>query len=501
MSKKNIDNLFQEKLHDFREIPDEKVWVSISDSLDKKKSRKVIPIWWKLGGVAALLAVLFVSVNPFGEDSNIPPIISDTENLENNNLNEEEYKIRSADKSEKTIQIADTESIDTGEANMKKNQNSKVPVQVEKTNTANVISPNNKTVENSQLANVDTKKPDSDKTANGEVDNPLIADDINIYAETKAEIAKSNSEQDQKNLLENNSPEGNFEIAVLTKEEVADVAKEELENEISDEGQKKSIFDEIEKQNEAEEAIAESSKDKWSVGANVAPVYFSSFGEGSPIDPAFNSNTKSGELNMSYGLSVAYNVTDKLSIRTGVNKVDFGYDTNEVEFSPSLQGSLSSRLNNVNYSESAENVVVASKRQNSFAFADKSTDVIANDISRNGVIAQEFGYIEVPIELDYSIIENRFGVNFIGGVSTLFLTNNSVMINDTNETIELGEANNLNNVNFSTNIGFGLNYKFTQKIRLNVEPVFKYQLGTFSDISGSFRPFSVGVYSGLNYKF
>ncbi|MEL6916106.1 MAG: hypothetical protein AAFO99_00110 [Bacteroidota bacterium] len=66
MSKKKIDDLFHEKLKGFDEVPDEKVWKAIETSLDqRKKSRKVIPIWWKLGGVAALLTIVFYVINPF----------------------------------------------------------------------------------------------------------------------------------------------------------------------------------------------------------------------------------------------------------------------------------------------------------------------------------------------------------------------------------------------------------------------------------------------------
>ena len=363
-----------------------------------------------------------------------------------------------------------------------------------------VLKLNSTKIENSQLANISSEKPAQNKAAQKLAKKSRDANDILESSESLANSDAVKSKDDQNNRLEGNTPEKKLEVSDAIEKEVAVVSQEEKETEIPDGDKKKSIFDEIEKQIE-EEAVVETSKDKWSIGANVAPVYFSSFGEGSPIDPAFNTNSKSGEFNMSYGLSVAYSVSDKLSVRTGINKVDFGYDTNEIEFSASLQGSLSSRLNNVNYSESAENVVVGSKAENNFALADRSADVIANDISRNGVMAQEFGYIEVPVELDYALIDSRFGVNLVGGVSTLFLTNNSVVLNDSNETIELGEANNLNNVNFSTNVGFGLNYEFSPKVRLNVEPVFKYQLGTFSDTSGSFNPFSVGVYSGLNFKF
>ena len=55
MNKKSIDELFRERFREFDEVPDEKVWKAIEASLEKKKSRKVIPIWWKLGGIAAVL--------------------------------------------------------------------------------------------------------------------------------------------------------------------------------------------------------------------------------------------------------------------------------------------------------------------------------------------------------------------------------------------------------------------------------------------------------------
>ena len=65
MGKKNLEQLFKDTFQDFQEVPDEKVWKSIEASLDKKKQRKrVIPIWWQLGGIAAALAILFLVINP-----------------------------------------------------------------------------------------------------------------------------------------------------------------------------------------------------------------------------------------------------------------------------------------------------------------------------------------------------------------------------------------------------------------------------------------------------
>ncbi len=80
MKKDNIDKLYQEKLKNFNEVPDEKVWKAISNSLDKKKkSRPIIPIWWKLGGVAAILAILLYVFIPFESVQNTDQIITDVE--------------------------------------------------------------------------------------------------------------------------------------------------------------------------------------------------------------------------------------------------------------------------------------------------------------------------------------------------------------------------------------------------------------------------------------
>ena len=58
--KKHIDELFKDSFKNFEASPSPEVWSNIQAQLKKdKEDRKVIPLWWKLGGVAALLALLF----------------------------------------------------------------------------------------------------------------------------------------------------------------------------------------------------------------------------------------------------------------------------------------------------------------------------------------------------------------------------------------------------------------------------------------------------------
>jgi hypothetical protein len=121
--------------------------------------------------------------------------------------------------------------------------------------------------------------------------------------------------------------------------------------------------------------------------------------------------------------------------------------------------------------------------------------------SVNATLNQEFGFIEVPIELEYAVLNKKFGLNVIGGFSTFFLDNNKVYTTLNGDKALLGEAKNINDTSYSANFGLGLNYNLSEKIKFNLEPTFKYQFNTFRDTSGDFQPYFIGIYTGLSYKF
>ena len=65
----------------------------------------------------------------------------------------------------------------------------------------------------------------------------------------------------------------------------------------------------------------------------------------------------------------------------------------------------------------------------------------------------------------------------------------------------IGEATNINNISYSLNFGLGFDFPLTKKMSFNIDPKFKYQINTFKDTSGNFRPYIIGLYTGINYKF
>ncbi|QBA65444.1 outer membrane beta-barrel protein [Muriicola soli] len=499
MEKKSIEKVFREKLQDYSHLPEETVWENISASLDKKqKKRRILPIWWKLGGVAALIIIGLFIFLPQNDLPNSEEVITDSDlkvpsvddNTEMNLLTDpvisdpdtadEAEKVTvvssSDNKSEVSEQSADPKYQDLGKG-------IEIVSREAKTNKAENLRENENAL--ATIAPVEAKKT----TEN--IKSDIIASNVKgdksdaLQTDRKAGVQKEQLLNDNKELIAKNEAK---------KEELKKIIQEK-----SEEDEKTSIFEAIAQQEE--EKLKEESNKKWELGPRVAPVFFSSLAQGSPIHSTFENNAKSGNVNMSYGLAVSYKVAKRVKIRSGIHRVDFGYDTRDVNFSSSLNASTNGIIDNIDYSLSSRNLVVRSNTRSGKLATENAQDVAGPDPSLNGKMIQDFGYLEVPLELTYEILDRKIGVNVVGGLSSLFLVNNSVTLESNGITTEMGEANNLNDINLSTNFGIGISYQFNDKFQLSLEPMFKYQLNTFSETSGNFQPFSMGVYSGLNFRF
>lgn len=258
-----------------------------------------------------------------------------------------------------------------------------------------------------------------------------------------------------------------------------------------------------------EEAVAEMKREddkeeeenivlnRWEVTPLIAPVYYNTLSSGSPIDVEFSSNKKKGQLTMSYGVGVGYMVNKRLGIRTGINKVELGYDTQDVAIYSSPETSNDGPgFKNINLASGMSSLNLVSSEGFSVSQIPSSFSLLF-DSSLN----QRFGYLEVPLELSYKLSDKRMKINLIGGLSTFFLNKNEIFTEVDGNLRYLGEASNLNKISYSGNIGFGFNYKISKAFNFNFEPMFKYQLNAFSNDSGNFRPYILGVYSGFSFKF
>jgi opacity protein-like surface antigen len=86
----------------------------------------------------------------------------------------------------------------------------------------------------------------------------------------------------------------------------------------------------------------------------------------------------------------------------------------------------------------------------------------------------------------------------LGGLNAGIVVGNKVYLEDEN----VGKTKDISTLNISGAIGVGLSYNLNKHISLAVEPRFNYYLNSINqnpDIS--FRPYRIGIYTGLYYEF
>lgn len=560
--KKSLDRLFQEKFKDFESEPNEQVWKNIEAALKKDDDRKVIPFWWKLSGVAAVVLLGIFSwdyfsdgnsaqnsivieqgdKNSVGNASDKNPVVAvptpkgaakdpiakpqkPNENLEENNHNPELNKV-----------FIKTNSSENALATGSKSTPKKAAVSGAKTDSATenaVASASGKTIftkiksskkyrttthsddavanENTVLQKASqTKRSNKNTVSGGKNTQTGLAATTRIKSK-KGKKSKNttpstfdatpdsgiaNQEQSNTTTLKNNAINtipNTIDKQTIVKE--TPLAEKKLDS--TPAMVEPNALEELLKQkNEKENQVAVTKLNRWQITSNVAPVYFSSTSNGSPIDQQFSGNEKSYENNLAYGVGVNYALNKKLSIRTGVNKVTLGYNTNDVVFFAGLQAQ---NLSNVSASANGSSLEVVNKDQvSSQGLLPFESSIQSNN---TGAINQRIGYIEVPMEMSYKLIDSKFGVSVIGGLSTLFLNENQLTVVSPMMSATLGKANNLNDVHFSSNLGVGFKYSFWKAFEFNFEPMLKYQINTFSKDAGNFKPYFIGLYSGVSFSF
>jgi len=512
--KKNIENLFREKFNDFEIVPDEQIWNNIEIQLkEKREKRRIIPFWWKLSGIAAsLLLGFFITNTLFFSKSNGAIEQNNVVNQDKKNiLNTTSNSISLENKINQNKTIVSVNASSSDQKNKNEVKDSSIPFekkysakkarlanaleeQVQKNNLATtkkqrvieseVVKKSVLAEGNNQIANTDSlekeifgnkRSPLESSVVNSDKENPL-SQNSNIVIATTLENKLSNTKNiDNLIVVENNTEE--IKNIDTTKNAVVSNALEEL---LKEKETKKKAGPKL---------------NRWQIATNVAPIYFSSTSGGSPLDSRFESNDKDFQPSYSYGLGINYALNKKWSIKTGVNSLAFEYNTNGVVI-----------YQNVNAREIKH---VSNNLQGSLLQVENKSNSDTQEVTLNagivekfdGSINQKMGYIEIPVEVGYKIIDKKFGVEVITGISSLLLNQNAVSVVSSGQSITIGEANNLNDFHFSGNLGIGFRYLFWKSFNANVNPMFKYQINTFNTDSGNFKPYVFGLYTGISYTF
>ncbi len=533
MSKKDLHTLFQKKFENYEVTPPDFVWDNIEAKLKEKDKRKrFLPFWWTFSGVAAGFIIAFFCY-PFLFEAkqqlpNQTPVVTNSNGTKAPNQpigttqnsstsivqSSKENTTNTVDhlnKNNKTIQQSKASMVKTADAihsnasvaivsNTKKAKQSRSKASIVST-SAEVYSNNSvaivrkaKTARNKTSINLNFSNPNTIKSNSSLAINESENSSTAIISNNK-KVATSNSNTtnplkkyskdfSDKNLRvfsEVNVVQHDKEFSATIKSDSAVTAKK-VPN----------ALEELLKEKE-KKVVAVKKTDKWEVAPTVAPIFFNSFTNGSPLDPKLESNTKSYTTNYSYGVGVNYEVNKKFSIRSGLNTFSVDYTTNGITYYQSAVATA--KMQHLSPNDQGATIQIDNTYVSTVPMNKLSVD------KQEGSVNQKMGYVEMPVEMSYKLLNSKFGVNLIGGFSTLFLNQNSIYLNSNGSSTKIGEADNLNSIHFSTNVGLGLKYGVTNKVNLKMEPVFKYQINTFNSDSGGFKPYIFGIYTGVSYTF
>ena len=214
------------------------------------------------------------------------------------------------------------------------------------------------------------------------------------------------------------------------------------------------------------------------------------------LDNEFNDYNIKNNTTIAYGAKISVRINNKLSIRSGIAKVELEQNTDNVNSSINAgvysSISLPPNSNNIRYNSNIK-VVTEVANQNS------TIDILTTQNN----MEQNIHYIEVPLEVEYKLASfNKFNLLATAGGSYYLVTKNSITLTDVNSRNQytLGKANNLNNMSYSANAGVKLEYNLSHKSSINLEPNYKYMLNPLRNVDAR-NPSLLGINLGFSIKF
>jgi len=466
---KNLDELFRDKLLNYEKEPPSYLLENILSSVSGARRRRKL-VYWRVAGVAAALLIAFVA----GWQLNDSAI-------------------------QKTNQVVTAVRPSTPEKSSEANQ-------VEKIMPANQSAP-----AKSQLASTETNSSIRNNQLKSITQSLKVA---TIVLAAGPVVVASNDET----LLM--KPLKSLDRLIYLKTENSTALQDKKSGDDSSGLTQKSIDQQIMEQNKQMLTVENKSKEKtrWLVGAQVSPEYNVSRGSQSQ---AYASNmlrsSSSNQVDLGGGISVEFKKGKRWSLQSGVYYSGLGQASGNTSSSGSndlLYANAGS-----NYFNTPVKVDAISNRMSLNSNAGvielskiPSGLVVGNSLEANALnstvivsptsFIQNFDYIEIPLYVRYTLIDARFDVVMLGGLSSNVLVGNQIFVEGASGKSLVGKTNDMQTLNYSGTLGMGIKYGLSKHISLNVEPRIKYYLNSLnSNSSVTYKPYTIGVFTGLSYEF
>ncbi|MEN8117440.1 MAG: hypothetical protein ABFS16_10700 [Bacteroidota bacterium] len=264
----------------------------------------------------------------------------------------------------------------------------------------------------------------------------------------------------------------------------------------------------------------------WILGMHLSPGYSSHTASHSQY---YSQNmTYSGETggsNVGGGMSVQYKTGKKLRVESGVYYSQSGQASNTTFDLFALNQDAAYGKNESLMATAADapafantvNVSSSGMQMNSTAGVinmegtPKGAEIrgamdyqasYSNTLYSNGEFSQVFEFVEIPLYLRYSLLDKKIGIELMGGLNAGVVVGNSAYIDNEYGLQRIGTTEDISTLNLSSTVGIGVNYALGNHFSLAVEPRLNYYLNSINtNPDVNYRPYRVGVFTGIYYEF
>jgi hypothetical protein len=271
----------------------------------------------------------------------------------------------------------------------------------------------------------------------------------------------------------------------------------------------------------------------WKMGVNISPgysSYVSSHNENYSRNMTYSGDKGNG--NVGGGFSVQYKTTKKLSVESGiyyaqsgqksVNSFDlfafrdresdalfapdnnYDYLSSASSVSPGFSNAINVNNGNIAMNSTAGVIEMAATPKGAQIASDFETAKygFSDRLVSEGEFSQVFDFIEIPFYLRYSVVDSKLGIELVGGLNAGVVVGNNAYIDNNYGLQNIGKTQDISAVNFSGTVGVGVSYAMGKHFSLGVEPRLNYYLKSInSNPDINFRPYRIGVYTGVYYEF
>jgi hypothetical protein len=263
------------------------------------------------------------------------------------------------------------------------------------------------------------------------------------------------------------------------------------------------------------EGKGQKQKETWEIGVHVSPAY-SSYTSSHTAEYARKmvpSDNQSGN-SLGAGVSLRFPSKGKLRIegglyysRTGNQSGMTGPDYGKELIAGNVDKNYASAVivdNGQSSMNSTAGVIKFSRIpvNNRFFTYSESAINLNTAVAASGEFSQVFEMMEIPFNLRYRILDDKIGIELIGGISTGLVVGNHVYVENPTGRMKVGTTDDISAINLSGLAGIGATYTIGKNISLSVEPRASYYINSIN-YSGDvrFRPWRVALFSGLTYHF